>query len=319
MRHRFRNTQMFALARPPAERMELAGATYVLERVFKHDFWAATCLYERKRGQATLSAVQTESTQEKRGTMENGDSHHFPPRKMETVPLFPWPPAKAVVKFGRVQPFWGFPLEWVGRLLRANEREAYRLLEGVPGVPRWIASSGRTGYAVEYVEGRALDRKEAPPTGFFDRLRELFDALHARGLAYCDSNKRSNILIGLDGRPWLVDYQISVRRRDDLPWPLRAMVAAAVRYLATADLYHLYQHKRRLAPRELRPEEEALARKPTGLLALHRMLTDPYRALRRRFLRQQYEKGALESPTAGLEDYYMPEKDSWRSRPEERK
>jgi hypothetical protein len=299
MRQRSRNTQMFALSRPPAERMELAGAAYRLVRVFKHDFWAATCLYERTEG--------------------NGYSPRFPRRKMGTVPIFPpissdWPPAKAVVKFGRVQPFWGLPLEWAGRWLRQNERAAYRLLEGVAGVPRWIASFGPTGYAVEYVEARPLDQGGPPPPGFFDRLRELFDALHARGLAYTDSNKRSNILVGDDGRPWLVDYQISVRRRDELPWPMRAVAAALVRYLARADFYHLYKHKRRLAPEELTPEEDALSRKPRGWLALHRMLTDPYRAMRRRFLRRQHERGALRSPTAGLEDYDMPEKDSWRGR-----
>ena len=308
MKQRSRNTQMFALPRPPAERMELAGATYALVRVFKHDFWAATCLYERD-GAGNHNAGETPATRE--GSLPSPRS----PRRA----THDWPPAKVVVKFGRVQPFWGLPLEWAGQWLRENERAAYRLLEGVHGVPRWIASFGATGYAVEYVEARALDRGGPLPPGFFDRLRELFDALHVRGLAYTDSNKRSNILVGEDGRPWLVDYQISVRRRDDLPWPMRAIAAAVVRYLSRADFYHLYKHKRRLAPQELTPEEDALSREPRGLMALHRMLTNPYRAIRRRFLRRQHEKGALESPTAGLEDYEMPEKATWRSGAEERK
>jgi hypothetical protein len=268
---------MFALESPPAARLELVGWAYRLVRVFKHDFWAATCLYER-----------------------------------ESASTPDWPPLKVVVKFGRAQPFWGLPLEWVGRHLRENEHHAYRLLRGVPGVPRWIGSFGATGYAVEYVEGQALDRCEAPPPGFFDRLRELFDAMHERGLAYADANKRSNILVGEAGRPWLVDYQISVRRRDHLPWPFRAIAAAMVRYMARSDIYHLYKHKRRLAPAELTPLEEALSRKRSLWHGLHRVMTGPYREMRRGFLRRQHKKGALQSPTAGLEDYDMPEKDTWR-------
>ena len=78
------------------------------------------------------------------------------------------------------------------------------------------------------------------------------------------------------------------------------------------DLYHLYKHKRRLAPRELTPQEEELSRERGGVHAFHRWFTKGYRGLRRRFLREQHQKGALASPTAGLEDYDLPEKDSWQ-------
>jgi len=78
------------------------------------------------------------------------------------------------------------------------------------------------------------------------------------------------------------------------------------------DLYHLYKHKRRLAPDELTPEEDALSRKRSGVHLLHRKLTKPYRALRRGFLKKQFEKGSLESPTAALEDHHQPEKATWR-------
>ena len=264
---------MFALAAPPPETVEVSGAAYRLARVFKHDFWAATCLY-----QAAAEA----------------------------------PFREIVVKFGRSQPFWGLPMAWYARLLQAHERDVYAALAGVEGVPRWVGRVGEAGFAIEYIEAAPLDHLDRPPPGFFDRLGEVFEALHARGVAYGDANKRSNILVRPDGRPCLIDYQIAIRRRDDWPWPLRAMLAAAVRYLAAKDLYHLYKHKRRLAPDELTPEQEALSRRRTGLHELHRRLAKPYRALRRGFLRSQHAKGALESPTAGLEDHRQPEKDTWR-------
>jgi len=277
MSSRQNNTQMFALRRPPPAEVRIGRSTYRLLRVFKHDFWAATCLYARSGQAGTQTA-----------------------------------PARIVVKFGRAQPFCGLPLGWYASRLRAHEEDIYRALAGVEGVPRWIGRVGAGGCAIEYIDARPLDHLDRPPAGFFDRLAALIERIHARGVAYCDANKRSNILVAEDGRAFLIDYQIALRKRPDWPWPAGALLGRLVDYLAGKDLYHLYKHKRRLAPDELRPEEEALSRRRGGVHWLHRKLTKPYRAVRRRFLREQYRKGALQSPTAGLEDHYQPEKQTWR-------
>jgi len=281
MGRRSSNTQMFALRRPPPERIELAGADYQLVRVFKHDFMAATCLYE---------LVDWASAEVGRSA----------------VP-------RVVVKFARRQPFCGFPLAWAGQVLRRNEQRIYGALRGVRGVPRWLGCVGESGYAVEYIECRPLDNAPPPPPGFFDELRKLFDAIHACGVVYVDSNKRSNILVGDDGRPYLVDYQISIRPREGLPWPLRAIVQAAVNYMAAKDIYHLYKHKRKLCPDALTDEEERLSHPRGWLHMLHRGLATRYRTVRRWFLRRQLRKGALVSPTEAIEDHHQPEKESWRA------
>jgi len=277
MPRRSRNVQMFALREPPPETVELNGGTYRLVRVFKHDFFAATCLYE---------AV--------------------------AAPEIP----KVVVKFGRAQPFCGLPMAWYGRMLRRHEQGIYRALAGAAGVPRWAGRVGETGFAIEYIDAPPLDHLDAAPAGFFDRLVKLFGAIHARGVAYGDANKRSNVLVRADGQPFVIDYQIAFRRRDDWPWPFRAIQAAFVRYVQRADLYHVYKHKRRISPHELTPAEQVLSRRRRPLHRLHRALTKPYRTLRRRFLREQYRTGRLESPTADLEDRHQPEKATWRDREE---
>jgi len=269
---------MFALRSAPPARLGLGGSAYALRRVFKHDFYAATCLYE-----ATGPAEMP----------------------------------KVVVKFGRMQGFCGLPMGWIGRLMRRREEAIYRALAGVEGVPRWVGRVGENGYAIEYIEGKPLDHLAAPPPGFFEALKELFQAIHARGVAYGDANKRSNILVGPGGRPFLVDYQLAIRRRNDLPWPIRRLTARVVDYLMRTDLYHLYKHKRRLCPAELTEQEETLSRQRRGLHLLHRKLTKPYRALRRGFLRRQYRNGRLVSPTADLENHHQPEKATWRQAAED--
>lgn len=273
-----RNMQMFALPDAPPEELQVAGAMYRLTRVFKHDFWAATCLYEI-RSQFTVR------------------SSEFP---------------KIVVKFGRSHPFCGLPLAWTGKLLADHEEAIYIALKGVAGLPKWVERLSSTCYAIEYIDARPLDHLQNIPTGLFDRLKIVFDEIHARGVAYGDANKKSNILVTADGKPVLIDFQISLRRRDDWIWPLRNFLHRVVTYLQAKDIYHLYKHKRRLAPEELTAEENALSRKRTGLHALHRKLTKPYRSLRRGFLQRQHTKGQLQSPTANLEDHHQPEKATWR-------
>ena len=268
------NTQMFALRDPPPTDVTVAEGRYRLLRVFKHDFFAATCLYESSTADRTR---------------------------------------RIVVKWYRTQAFCGFPLRWMGRVLCRHERQVYAALTGVRGIPQWIGSIDGTALVVEYVDALPLDQLPSPPTAaFFGRLRKLFDDIHARGVAYCDANKRSNILAAPDGRPFLVDFQISIRRRDRWPQPLKALAGACTRYVQRSDLYHLYKHKRRLCPGALTAEEERLSRRRGRLHSIHRKLTDPWRAIRRRFLAGQYAAGRLVSPTADAEDHAQPEKATWR-------
>ncbi len=264
---------MFALSAPPDGEICIGGATYRLVRVFKHDFFAATSLYE---------AV---------GQVE--------------IP-------KIVVKVYRAHPFFGLAMDWLGRLSREHEKAIYAVLEGVEGVPRWVGCVGPTGLAIEYIDAKPLDHLDKPPAGYFDRMRRIFDALHARGVAYVDANKRSNMLVGPDGSAHLIDFQIAMRLRDDWPWPMRTIAARIVRYLQGKDIYHLCKHKRRLAPGELTDEEEEILRHLGLWHSLHRTITTPYRAVRRRFLARQYSTGQLESPSAELEDHHQPEKQTWR-------
>ncbi len=265
------NAQMFALPKGPPQRVTAAGETYALTKVFKHDFYAATCLYESPAADVR----------------------------------------KIVVKFGRCGDFCGLPMAWLGEWFARHEGSIYAALAGVQGVPRWLGRVECGGYAIEFIEGRPLDHQPPPPKGFFDELRELFDAVHGRGVAYCDSNKRSNILIGPDDKPWLIDYQLSFTA-DGWPWPIRSLRRAAFDYMCGKDIYHIYKHKRRIAPDELTDEELAISRQRKGVHKLHRKFTKSYRAVRRGFLKQQHQSGKLVSPTQSLEEHDQPEKATWR-------
>lgn len=260
---------MFALAEAPPATFEIDGARYRLGQVFKHDFWAAACLYVCDDG-----------------------SVKFP---------------RIVIKFGREHNLGILPMKWIGRSMVAHECDIYQAMHDIPGVPAFIGRLSPTCFAMEFVEGKPLDHHEKPPVGFFDKLKEIFEQMHERGIAYVDANKRSNIIVRTDGSPTVIDFQISLRRKKSnlLLWPF-------IKYMQDKDIYHMLKHKRRMVPEELTQEELDISTRRTGLHWLHRKLTKPYRALRRGYLNKKFKKGQLISPTADLETHHQPEKDSWR-------
>lgn len=228
------------------------GALYRHIRTFKHDFFAATGLYEGPAG-------------------------------------------PCVLKLGRINPLFGLPLAWSGAFLRRQEQRAYQLAGDLPGVPRYIGDVGPTGFLHTYVPGRPLDKGDAVGDRFFDELQELVAQLHARGMAYVDLNKPQNVLLGEDGRPYLIDFQISLRVGRPSwgrpwRWPLRWALAA----FQDADCYHLLKHKRRLRPDLLQPAERARLERLSIWIRLHRLLARPLTQLRRRLLRRLARSEAVE-------------------------
>lgn len=191
----------------------------------------------------------------------------------------------AVLKLGRETALFGIPMAWIGRWLARREFRLYKLASDLPGVPALIGMAGRNGLMHAFVPGRALGRDEAVDDQFFARLAELLTALHARCVAYVDLNKRQNILLGEDGRPYLIDFQISLhlpRKGVGRLGPARWLLS---RFQA-ADWYHYAKHKRRLRPDLLTPEERTRVEKLSVWIRLHRLWARPATHVRRWVLRR---------------------------------
>lgn len=218
----------------------IGGATYRRLRTFKHDFFAATGLYE-------------------------GDEQ------------------KIVVKIGRTAPLFGMPLRWLGRVLTEHEIRLYMLAQGVVGVPKFVGMWGATGFAHEYVEGCPLSKDVVLSDGFFGQLAAILEALHRREIAYVDLEKRENILLGDDERPYLIDFQIS--------WHLPANRGGNTFFfrlirdmLQDSDRYHLFKHWRRLRPDQLSRSEADRFGRPPFWIRWHRWVFRPLTLLRRQVL-----------------------------------
>lgn len=201
--------------------------------------------------------------------------------------LYRGPDGLAVLKLGRDNDLpLSLPLSWIGRFLTRREARVYRALDGTPGIPRFIGVVGRdAGFLHEFVPGHPLGRHETVADTFFAELRALLTHLHERDIAYVDLNKRQNILVGDDGRPYLIDFQISIM----LPttgwgrlWPMRWIL----RRFQQADWYHCLKHHRRLRPEQLNAAEQQIVERLSIWIRLHRVIARPLTQLRRRILKR---------------------------------
>jgi hypothetical protein len=190
---------------------------------------------------------------------------------------------KIVLKVMRQASLFGIPLKWLGGLLLRQEARLYRLTQSIEGVPRLIGLWGPTGLVHEFVEGRPLARPDRPNDLFFPRLAAMLDEIHARGAAYVDLEKRENILLGSDGAPHLIDFQISWHvpaNRGGETW----VACLILRLMQASDRYHLLKHWRRLRPDQLEKDRIADSYRTPVWIGWHRTMFRPLTKVRRQVL-----------------------------------
>jgi len=226
---------------PPSE-IVVDGKRYERLEIYKHDSWAATALYA-------------------------GAINHI------------------VCKFNRIQPIFGFPSRWLGKRLADRERRVLQRLADLPNIPAPLGAvyaEGRrlvNAVAHDYVPGHPLGKNEVVDSQFFPRLRQIILEMHRRGISYMDLHKRENIIVGHDGRPYLIDFQISF----DVTQPRSRWMPGfrkAFELCCEGDLYHLAKHVRRCTPPDVIVPEAIIPM----WLRLHRVAAVPFRELRRRLL-----------------------------------
>lgn len=231
-------------AEPPTE-VTCNGRVYHLERILKHDSWAATGVYT---GQGRIA-----------------------------------------VKFNRIQPIALLPMNWLGNWLARRETWMMKALADLPNVPRWsgdVCVAGKVvkhAVAHDWIVGHPLRPGEKVRPDFFPTLQRLLAEVHRRGIAYVDLHKRENILVGDDGQPHLIDFQISMALPDI--WVTdNAVTQAMLRVLQQSDDYHLSKHVAHHGEGDPVATEAELARTRPWWIRLHRFFAMPLRTLRRGLL-----------------------------------
>ena len=129
-----------------------------------------------------------------------------------------------------------------------HERKLLQILADVPGIPALagnVTIGGRiaaNALAREFIAGHPLGDREAVSDSFFHELTALVHTMHSRRVIYVDLHKRENIVVGPAGKPYLIDFQIS------LYWPRWLPRWSLFDLMRRSDEYHLMKHWSRCRP-----------------------------------------------------------------------
>lgn len=190
------------LADPPTQ-VEFGDETYRRVRIFKHDSWAATALYENDSRRIVVKFNRQQSIL------------GFPMKWL----------GRALAR----------------RETKMLQRLS--CIVNVPAACANVKVDGKvvtTATAHDYVPGKSLLATDQVDDDFFPRLSKLLGQLHEHDVAYVDLHKRDNILVDVDGAPHLIDFQISVHLPSVGPISyLLKILQRCDRYHLAKHLHHL--------------------------------------------------------------------------------
>ncbi|MEO5356353.1 MAG: hypothetical protein H7844_03525 [Nitrospirae bacterium YQR-1] len=186
-----------------------------------------------------------------------------------------------VLKLSDFRFIFGVLLRPLAQFFSRREYRIYEKVGDIAGVPKLGPRYGKRGYFHLFIEGVTLHEfKGTLPDDFFDNLKGIIEEVHRRRIFYLDLNKLGNIIVATEGRPYLIDFQISMYFR-----PLKGITGRFVDWIFNSlireDIYHLYKHKKRFRSDQMTPDEFELAKR-TGFNKWYNLLFgQPYRKVKR--------------------------------------
>ena len=97
----------------------------------------------------------------------------------------------------------------LGKLLTRREARALLRLNAVVGVPRLLGQPGSRAFYMEWVGGISIKEalaQEPDWPKFLAELENMLREIHAQGVAHCDLRGLSNVLVGPDETPYVIDF-----------------------------------------------------------------------------------------------------------------
>ena len=160
---------------------------------------------------------------------------------------------RAVVKDYSTNRF--FYRNTIGRFLVWRESKAYTMLRGLKGVPIFYRVIDGVAIVIDEIPSKDMEffqNHKKLPEGFFKELETLVKDIHRHGLAHGDLKRAPNILLGDDGRPYIVDWSSSIFEREFRFYPLNRIYQR----LIMDDFNAITKIQLRLCPENVSPEKK---------------------------------------------------------------
>jgi predicted Ser/Thr protein kinase len=174
-------------------------------------------------------------------------------------------------------------VRWLARRLLAREARALAVLEGLDGIPTLIRSD-KGALDRSYIEGVPMQEGRPENIEYFQEASRVLRRMHRLGVVHNDLAKEPNFLLTSDGKPAIIDFQLSWYTRERGP---------LFRALAREDIRHLLKHKRTYCPDRLTKRERAILDNPSMISKLWMKTGKPvYLFITRKILGWRDREGA---------------------------
>lgn len=163
------------------------------------------------------------------------------------------------------------------RYLLKREYRVYRALKGVAGIPECYGFYKKRLLAIEYIESQTMRQAVITDRArFFAELIAIIRSIHLLNVAHGDLKRKENILVVDGWRPVLVDFGVSVIRKNGFH-PVNRFWHS---FLQQQDLNAWIKHKSNGNPGSLPPQDARFYR-PMRIEMMARRTKRTWREFRR--------------------------------------
>jgi RIO-like serine/threonine protein kinase len=169
----------------------------------------------------------------------------------------------------------------IGRFLVWRECRAYRRLIDLQGVPALLGTKDGLAVFMEEIDGKDLDSLEPDsslPENFFRDLKDLVNEIHKQGLVHCDLKRAPNIILGNDGKPYIVDWSAALSKVELKIFPLNLIFKRFIRDDNNAIIKLMLKYR----PEDITDEEKERYLYRSSIERLVRTIRDAARNLLQR-------------------------------------
>lgn len=168
----------------------------------------------------------------------------------------------SIVRDTRPARWW---LKWLARSLLRREARGLAAMEGIAGVPELLRVD-KDRLTRSYIAGAPLHMGSPAGRTYFASAARLLRRMHRAGVVHNDLAKEPNLLVGDDGQPAFIDFQLA--------WHSSGR-GRLFRIAAHEDIRHLLKHKRTYCADALTQRERRILAKPSYLSRVYMGLVKP--------------------------------------------
>lgn len=118
-----------------------------------------------------------------------------------------------IIKDFQHSPWW--VRKTFARLSVNQEYKGLLRLAGITGISGQFSRLSPVALAYTYIAGTPLkelaQQQQSLPVSFFKDFERLVASMHRRGLVHLDLRNLGNVICGTDGKPYIIDFQSTMR------------------------------------------------------------------------------------------------------------